>query len=184
MIFHVSSVLDLQFVSSRYKDCQSIYQQASSIRCPFPLTHDHTYEWTLSRTCPPLMVMHVFLLSLIDFPNHVVCCFLQGFPLATCLWILWDSWGHSIRSGSLVYVKSMESFLHPPRCDCESLILIPSPVEWADKEKYPGIWTFPMNLLPWLPELLEPVPRLDKVRLELPSLACHWTSLPFQCVPA
>lgn len=65
-----------------------------------------------------------------------------------------------VRSGSPVYFQGIESFLHPPRCDCRSILKIPCPGERADGEKDPGDWKFPMNLLPRPPELLKPVPGL------------------------
>lgn len=35
--------------------------------------------------------------------------------------------------------------------------------------------TFPENLLPWPPHLLEPFPGLGRIRPKLPPSACNWT---------
>lgn len=81
-----------------------------------------------------------------------------------------------VRSGSPVYFQGIESFFHPPRCDCRSLLKRPCPVEWADGEKDPEDWKFPMNLLPRPPELLKPgaglsMSRTTHVRTRLPAFS-------------
>ncbi len=73
----------------------------------------------------------------------------------------------------------MEGLFYSPRCDRKPFIGLPRPVERADGEEDPGSWALPPNLLPWPPELLEPVPGLGRVCAELSSPALHWT--PFQC---
>ncbi len=59
--------------------------------------------------------------------------------------------------------------------DHEAFVGIPPPVECVDAEEDPGSWALPLNLLPWPPELLEPVPGLGQVRANLSSPALYWT---------
>ncbi len=63
----------------------------------------------------------------------------------------------------------MEGILLPPRCDRKSLLWISSADKRADGEEDPRDRTFPTNLLPRPPELLEPVSGLGRVRTKLPS---------------
>ncbi len=73
----------------------------------------------------------------------------------------------------------MEELPQAPRCDCQSIVWVPPTDQWADREKYPGHWSFPANLLPRPPALLEPVYWLGRIRPELPLSTNHWTqSLP------
>lgn len=73
----------------------------------------------------------------------------------------------------------MESLFYPPQCDCESLFRLPPSVNWANGKKDPRDWAIPENLLPWLPEFLEPILELVQVCTKLPLPTCHWTdSLP------
>ncbi len=73
----------------------------------------------------------------------------------------------------------MEELPQAPRCDCQSIVWVPPVDQWADGEKDPGNRSFPANLLPRPPALLEPVYWLCRVRPELPSSTIHWThSLP------
>ncbi len=77
----------------------------------------------------------------------------------------------------------MEELPQAPRCDCQSIVWVPPSDQRADGEKDPGNWSFPANLLPWPPALLEPVYWLGRVRPELPSSTNHWThSLPVHAV--
>ncbi len=69
----------------------------------------------------------------------------------------------------------MEGLFYPPWSDREPFVRTPPPVERADGEENPGSWPLPPNLLPWQPELLEPVPWLGLVCAELTSPAFNWT---------
>ncbi len=79
----------------------------------------------------------------------------------------------------IIHLLSLESLLLTPRCDRKPLLWVPSAVEWADRAQDLGRGTLPANLLPWPPELLEPVPWLGRVRPEFPTSELDWThSLP------
>ncbi len=81
---------------------------------------------------------------------------------------------HRIGQRSTIHLPSLESLL-TPRCDREPLLWLPSAVEWADRAQDPGSRTLPENLLPWPPELLEPVSWLGWVRPEFPASELDWT---------
>ncbi len=84
-----------------------------------------------------------------------------------------------IRPWTSVHFQSMEELPQAPRCDCQSIVWVPPAAQQADGEKDPGNRSFPANLLPRPPALLDPVYCLGRVCPELPSSTIHWThSLP------
>ncbi len=99
-------------------------------------------------------------------------------PVQSSCALLWHPRRHRIGQRSTIHLPSLESLL-TPRCDREPLLWLPSAVEWADRAQDPGSRTFPENLLPWPPELLEPVSWLGRVCPEFPASKLNWThSLP------
>ncbi len=100
-------------------------------------------------------------------------------PVQSSCALLWHPRRHCIGQSSTIHLPSLESLLLTPRCDREPLLWLPFAVEWADRAQDPGSGTLPENLLPWPPELLEPVSWLVRVRPEFPASELDWThSLP------
>ncbi len=77
------------------------------------------------------------------------------------------------------FLTGLEELLQTPKCDRKFIVWLPSSDQWADGEKDSRNWTFPANLLPRPPALLEPVHWLGRVRSEFPPAIIYWThSLP------
>ncbi len=83
---------------------------SNSICCPFLTVCGHTWELITSRTCPPLMVTHASLWSLIVFPNHVVCLP----PNASLPWWKWHNSSLTIPSDTLGSARTLYQAL--PYC--------------------------------------------------------------------
>lgn len=79
----------------------------------------------------------------------------------------------------------MEELLQTTRCDCKSIVWIPSADQWVDREKDTGHGCF-LQTFCHDHQLLEPVYRLGRVRSEFPLSAIYWThSLPVHArIPA
>ncbi len=77
-----------------------------------------------------------------------------------------------------IHFQSMEELPQAPRCDCQSIVWVPPADQRADGEKDPGNRSFPANLLPRPPAILEPVYWLGRVRPELPFVNNPLDSLP------